>query len=135
MSPKSYSSRNSAYCGILVPKLNRFLTESSARDESRAGSNSFNALLASKPMRNFLGFYLVATLSDGCASTARFRASIGSITAAVSLYVTHYNLCRVHEALRTTPGVALGIAEVWTIGGAPAAITAASGSADIKAAY
>jgi hypothetical protein len=37
--------------------------------------------------------------------------------AAVSLYVTHYNLCRVHEALRTTPGVALGIADrVWTIG-------------------
>jgi hypothetical protein len=28
-----------------------------------------------------------------------------------------YNLCRVHEALRTTPAVALGIADrVWTIG-------------------
>ncbi|MCP1843307.1 2-methylaconitate cis-trans-isomerase PrpF [Bradyrhizobium sp. USDA 4524] len=37
--------------------------------------------------------------------------------ATVSLYVAHYNLCRVHEALRTTPAVALGIAErVWTIG-------------------
>jgi hypothetical protein len=23
--------------------------------------------------------------------------------AAVSLYVTHYNLCRVHEAIRTSP--------------------------------
>jgi hypothetical protein len=35
----------------------------------------------------------------------------------VSLYVAHYNLCRVHEALRTTPAVALGIAErVWSIG-------------------
>jgi hypothetical protein len=33
--------------------------------------------------------------------------------AAVSLYVTHYNLCRVHEALRTTSGVA---DRVWTIG-------------------
>ena len=33
------------------------------------------------------------------------------------LYVTHYNLCRVHEAIRTTPGVALGVAyRVWTIG-------------------
>jgi hypothetical protein len=32
-------------------------------------------------------------------------------------YVTHYNLCRVREALRTTPGVAHGIAErVSTIG-------------------
>jgi hypothetical protein len=37
--------------------------------------------------------------------------------AAVSLYVGHYNMCRVHEALRTTPAVALGIADrVWTIG-------------------
>lgn len=27
--------------------------------------------------------------------------------AAVSLYVAHYNLCRVHEALRTTPGAPL----------------------------
>ena len=33
-----------------------------------------------------------------------------------SLYVSHYNLCRVHEALRTTP-LALGIVDrVWTIG-------------------
>jgi hypothetical protein len=37
--------------------------------------------------------------------------------AAVSLYVAHYNLCRVHEALRATPAVALGVADrVWTIG-------------------
>lgn len=36
---------------------------------------------------------------------------------AVSLYVAHYNLCRVHEAIRTTPAVALGITDrVWTIG-------------------
>lgn len=33
------------------------------------------------------------------------------------MYVSHYNLCRVHEAVRTTPAVALGVAErVWTIG-------------------
>jgi hypothetical protein len=32
-------------------------------------------------------------------------------------HVSHYNMCRVHEALRTTPAVALGIADrVWTIG-------------------
>lgn len=37
--------------------------------------------------------------------------------AAVSLYVAHYNLCRVHESIRTTPAVALGIVErVWTVG-------------------
>jgi hypothetical protein len=37
--------------------------------------------------------------------------------AAISLYVAHYNFCRVHEALRTTPAVALGITDrVWSIG-------------------
>ena len=36
---------------------------------------------------------------------------------AVSLYVAHYNMCRVHESIRTTPAVALGITDrVWTIG-------------------
>jgi hypothetical protein len=36
--------------------------------------------------------------------------------AAVALYVAHYNLCRTHEALRTTPAKALGIADrAWTI--------------------
>src|SRR5262249_49691934 len=37
--------------------------------------------------------------------------------AAVSLYVGHFNLCRVHEALRITPGMAMGITDhIWTIG-------------------
>src|SRR5665213_1855218 len=46
-----------------------------------------------------------------------FSKKLSHHAAAVSLYVTHYNLCRVHEALRTTPGVALGIVDrVWTIG-------------------
>jgi len=43
--------------------------------------------------------------------------------AAVALYVAHYNLCRVHEALtpnvrhQTTPAMAVGIADhVWSIG-------------------
>ena len=36
--------------------------------------------------------------------------------AAVALYVAHYNLCRVHEALRMTPAKAIGVADrVWTI--------------------
>jgi IS1 family transposase len=49
--------------------------------------------------------------------TNGFSKKLTNHAAAVSLYVTHYNLCRVHEALRTTPGVALGIADrVWTIG-------------------
>jgi hypothetical protein len=31
--------------------------------------------------------------------------------AAVALYVAHYNLCRTHEALRTTPVKAIGVAD------------------------
>jgi hypothetical protein len=49
--------------------------------------------------------------------TNGFSKKLTHHAAAVSLYVGHYNLCRVHEALRTTPAVALGIADrVWTIG-------------------
>jgi hypothetical protein len=37
--------------------------------------------------------------------------------AAVALYVAHYNLCRVHEALKTTPARALGVVDrTWAIG-------------------
>ena len=37
--------------------------------------------------------------------------------AAVALYVCHYNLCRVHEALRITPAMQLGVTDhIWTIG-------------------
>jgi hypothetical protein len=36
-------------------------------------------------------------------------------SAAISLYVAHYNLCRVHESLRTTPAVQLRITDyVWS---------------------
>jgi len=49
--------------------------------------------------------------------TNGFSKKLTNHAAAVSLYVSHYNLCRVHEALRTTPAVALGISDrVWTIG-------------------
>ena len=51
-----------------------------------------------------------ARLSNG------FSKKLEAHCAAVSLYVAHYNLCRVHESLRSTPGIALGVAErVWTI--------------------
>ena len=37
--------------------------------------------------------------------------------AAIALYATHYNFCRVHETLRITPAMQLGVADhVWTIG-------------------
>ena len=37
--------------------------------------------------------------------------------AAVALYAAHYNLCRVHETLRVTPAMQLGVTDhIWSIG-------------------
>jgi len=48
--------------------------------------------------------------------TNGFSKKLDNHVAAVALYVAHYNLCRIHEALRTTPAKALGIAErAWSI--------------------
>lgn len=48
--------------------------------------------------------------------TNGFSKKLDNHVAAVALYVAHYNLCRVHEALRTTPAKALGLAErPWSI--------------------
>ena len=36
--------------------------------------------------------------------------------ASISLFAAHYNLCRVHETIRMTPGMALGVTDhAWTI--------------------
>ena len=52
-----------------------------------------------------------ARLSNG------FSKKIDCHLAAISLHVAFYNLCRVHESLRSTPAMALGIADrVWTMG-------------------
>lgn len=49
--------------------------------------------------------------------TNGFSKKLENHKAAVSLYVAHYNLCRVHEALRITPAMALGVTDhIWTIG-------------------
>jgi IS1 family transposase len=49
--------------------------------------------------------------------TNGFSKKLEPHAAAISLYVAHYNLCRVHESLRTTPAVAAGIAQhVWSVG-------------------
>jgi hypothetical protein len=46
-----------------------------------------------------------------------FSKKLDNHVAAVALYVAHYNLCRIHEALKTTPAKALGVADrAWTIG-------------------
>ncbi len=49
--------------------------------------------------------------------TNGFSKKLENHRAAVALYVAHYNLCRVHEALRITPAMALGVTgHIWTIG-------------------
>jgi IS1 family transposase len=49
--------------------------------------------------------------------TNGFSKKLANHKAAVSLHVTHYNFCRVHEALRITPAMAMGITDhIWTIG-------------------
>ena len=49
--------------------------------------------------------------------TNGFSKKLENHQAAVSLYVTHYNFCRVHEALRITPAMAVGVTDhVWSIG-------------------
>jgi hypothetical protein len=52
-----------------------------------------------------------ARLSNG------FSKRLTNHIAAVGLYVAHYNLCRVHEALRITSAMQLGLTDhVWKIG-------------------
>lgn len=45
-----------------------------------------------------------------------FSKKLESHRAAVALWVSFYNLCRVHETLRCTPAMALGVSDhIWTI--------------------
>ena len=49
--------------------------------------------------------------------TNGFSKKLRNHRAVVSLYVAHYNLCRVQETIRMTPAMALGVADhIWTIG-------------------
>jgi hypothetical protein len=57
-----------------------------------------------------MGSKRFARLSNG------FSKRLECHLAAVALQVAYYNFCRVHESLRSTPAVALGIVDhVWTI--------------------
>ena len=48
--------------------------------------------------------------------TNAFSKKVYNHSAAVALYFMHYNFCRVHQTLKTTPAVASGLADhVWTI--------------------
>jgi hypothetical protein len=49
--------------------------------------------------------------------TNGFSKKLTNHVAAISLYVAHYNFCRVHETLRVTPAMAQGVTDhIWTIG-------------------
>jgi IS1 family transposase len=49
--------------------------------------------------------------------TNGFSKKLENHRAAVALWICFYNLCRVHETLRTTPAMALGVTDhVWSIG-------------------
>ncbi len=49
--------------------------------------------------------------------TNGFSKKLRNHRAAVAQYVAHYNLCRVHETIRVTPAMALGVADhIWSIG-------------------
>ena len=48
--------------------------------------------------------------------TNAFSKKVENLAAAVSLHFAHYNLCRVHKSLGTTPAVAAGVTDhVWKL--------------------
>ncbi|MDX6593191.1 MAG: hypothetical protein QOJ13_2387 [Gaiellales bacterium] len=48
--------------------------------------------------------------------TNAFSRKVEYLTAAVSIHFMHYNYCRVHQTLKTTPAVAAGVTDhVWTL--------------------
>ena len=48
--------------------------------------------------------------------TNAFSKTLANHKAAVSLYVAHYNFCHVHETIRTTPAMAVGVTDhIWSI--------------------
>jgi IS1 family transposase len=60
------------------------------------------------------------TLRMGCRRFTRlttgYSKRLKNHAAAVALSIAYYNFCRVHEAIRTAPAVALGVTDhVWTI--------------------
>ena len=61
------------------------------------------------------------SIRTGCRRFTRltnaFSKRLDNHLAAIALHVAYYNLCRVHETLRTTPAVQLGITDrVWSLG-------------------
>ena len=61
--------------------------------------------------------------------TNGFSKKLDHHCAAVALFVAHYNLCRVHETLRETPAMALGMTDhAWPVGKLVTTVLALTGS-------
>jgi len=59
--------------------------------------------------------------------TNAFSKKLENHKAAVALYAMAFNFCRVHETLRVTPAMQLGVTDhIWTIGELVDAATAVS---------
>ena len=49
--------------------------------------------------------------------TNAFSKKLRNHMAAVALFIAHYNLCRVHETIRMTPAMMIGVADhIWSVG-------------------
>ena len=49
--------------------------------------------------------------------TNAFSKKLRNHKGAVALFIAHYNLCRVHETIRMTPAMMLGVADhIWSVG-------------------
>jgi IS1 family transposase len=68
--------------------------------------------------------------------TNAFSKKVENLAAAVSLHFAHYNYCRVHKTLGTTPAVAAGVTDhVWTIAELVALLDAAEATPTKRGPY
>jgi IS1 family transposase len=68
--------------------------------------------------------------------TNAFSRKVENLAAAVSLHFMHYNFCRVHKRLGTTPAVAAGVTDhVWTLHEIIALLEAAEATPIVRGPY
>jgi hypothetical protein len=65
--------------------------------------------------------------------TNAFSKKVENLAAALSIHYLHYNFCRVHQTIHTTPAIAVGVADhVWSIAEVVASLVASEKSVDSK---
>jgi len=118
--PNTFSKDLAHYCGCRAWTFYRFTNNDAAvsnieRQRHEICNSGHGHLL------NHTSPYGRAAQVQTCRAHTRltngFSKKLDNHVAAVALYVAHYNLCRVHEALKTTPAKALGVVDrTWAIG-------------------